>query len=473
MAERLAERVRDSRAGNGKQQQGGQVATTEDESVKKLIATVRSMTPQYKLAMGAVRGAQAEQLVRDAITAIRQQPKLAKCDQASVLGGLMTFAQLGLRPHTALGHGWLLPMRNHGRMQATLVIGYKGYVKLAYNASALRDVRARTVREGDPFDIEYGTAERLVHRPAPERGAPTGYYCVVNLANGGQVFHYRTQAEMEEHRDLYAMSREFDWSSGRPVQVLDRVTGRPIITGPWRDFFEQMAHKTEWLGCTPWIPMSADLELAVNADSTVRLDLNPTNRDAMVGDHPELEAADPDGAVPADVVEDGPDAAQDGRERIVVDSPAPDAPDAEAGPEGGAGAADDAVPDAVPGPAPDGASDPDPDDPYAVFAHLVAQQAGMRGDAAIVAAGNLAEYSGPPPAALDGFPAAVVTKATEVIRGWIEDPEVVASVRLLDCLPADSHPVWREIEAAHKKAAAQPSGGSPAKPTGSRSKGKT
>ena len=54
------------------------------------------------------KGVEAAQLVRDALTAVRTNPKLAECEPNSVLGSLMTCAQLGLRPGV-LGHAWLLP----------------------------------------------------------------------------------------------------------------------------------------------------------------------------------------------------------------------------------------------------------------------------------------------------------------------------------------------------------------------------
>src|ERR1700749_4366408 len=104
MAEGLKRRVREGRSNEG----GGTVAEISPDTA--LVKSIRDMEPQYKIAMGAIRGATADQLVRDAITLVRRNPDLLKCDQGSVLGGLMSFAQLGLRVGTPLGHGWLIPM---------------------------------------------------------------------------------------------------------------------------------------------------------------------------------------------------------------------------------------------------------------------------------------------------------------------------------------------------------------------------
>src|SRR5688572_6167430 len=116
MAEELRGRVRQAReAAKGQQQQGGgtvarRAAPAEGlvpreaaERVESLIGKVRKMQDAYADAMP--RREEAVRLVRDAITAVRLNPKLAECRVDSMLGGLMTFAQLGLRVGV-LGHGW-------------------------------------------------------------------------------------------------------------------------------------------------------------------------------------------------------------------------------------------------------------------------------------------------------------------------------------------------------------------------------
>ena len=125
-----------------------------------------------QFAMAAPRGIEAKQLVRDALTALRQNPELAECDPQSVLGGLMTMAQLGLRVGV-LGHGWLLPFRDWKTKQkkAQLVIGYQGLVELAYRSNKIKSLSARTVHANDHFRIEYGIDETLEHRPRPVTAA--------------------------------------------------------------------------------------------------------------------------------------------------------------------------------------------------------------------------------------------------------------------------------------------------------------
>ena len=142
---------------------------------------------EHQFALAAPRGVEARQIVRDAMTALSRTPKLAECTPSSVLGGLMTMAQLGLRVGV-LGHGWLLPFWNSkakwrdadgrertGAFEAQLIIGYQGLVELAHRSHQVASISARTVRANDHFDLEYGIDERLVHRPAvADRETPPG-----------------------------------------------------------------------------------------------------------------------------------------------------------------------------------------------------------------------------------------------------------------------------------------------------------
>lgn len=202
------------------------------EREKSIYDDVRDMEKQFALAMP--KGAEATQLVRDAITCIRATPKLLECERMSVLGSLMTCAQLGLRPGVGvLGHAYLLPFwdgksRSH---KAQLVIGYQGYVELAYRSGKVKSIAARTVYTNDVFEIEYGAAEdRWVHKPCIDgpRGEPRLFYAVGRTVDGGYYLtDPMTVADMERYRDKHATARRKDG----------------VIFGPWVDHFEGMAQK--------------------------------------------------------------------------------------------------------------------------------------------------------------------------------------------------------------------------------------
>ena len=233
---------------------------------------IRSMEQQFAMAMP--KGLEAAQLVRDALTALRQTPDLAKCSPQSVLGSLMTCAQLGLRPGV-LGHAWVLPFwdgksRTH---KAQLIVGYKGYVELAYRNPQVVSIIARTVYEGDTFDVAYGLEDELVHRPAMtgERAKPIAHYAIIKTSNGGRAFWVMTEDEVQAWKRRYAPTNR----AGK-------------VVGPWagnQDEYEAMARKTCLLRLAAWMPKSTELAYAMEVDNGVRTNVSPSANLADVTHH--------------------------------------------------------------------------------------------------------------------------------------------------------------------------------------------
>lgn len=248
---------------------------TTNNAAPTLSQQIVRMEDQFQMA--APRGIEAKQLVRDALTALRQNPELAECDPRTVLGGLMTMAQLGLRVGV-LGHGWLLPFRDWKTKtkQAQLIIGYQGLVELAYRSNKIKSLSARTVHANDHFRIEYGVEETLEHRPAPgDRGPVTGYYAVVRFQPAGHSFYYLTKAEAETYRDRYAMAK--------------KANGE--VVGPWKTEFDGMAKKTCVRQLAKFMPKGTDLSVALMVDDAVRVDIDPGMPAELVSSHIEQQTA--------------------------------------------------------------------------------------------------------------------------------------------------------------------------------------
>lgn len=263
---------------------GAAVATTEPPTLEKQI---RQSVTEFEMAMP--RGMEAAQLVRDALTALRRVPNLARCDKLSVLGSLMTCAQLGLRPNTPLGHAWVLPFWNRnaewtdeqgktrkGCYEAQLIIGYQGYRELVQRTGLVSTVIAHVVYKTDQFEVEYGLDERITHRPHldGDRGAAVGYYAIIRYTSGGYTLAYMSLSEAIAHRDRYAMARKDG-----------------VILGPWRDNFNEMALKTAFLRAAKWAPKSAEMAYAVEADGRIRVnttrELEAMAEGMRPGDEPE------------------------------------------------------------------------------------------------------------------------------------------------------------------------------------------
>ncbi|WP_336881469.1 recombination protein RecT [Rhodococcus globerulus] len=265
MARDLAARLNtQTNTANNAGSDAGTAVAQRPQAEMTLNDKIRSMEAEFQMAMP--RGTEATQLIRDAMTAIRQTPKLQQCDGQSVLGSLMTCAQLGLRPGV-LGHAWVLPYwdRNandkRGAYKAQLIIGYQGLVDLAYRSGQIASLSARTIFENDLYQVEYGLEEKLVHSPlmTGNRGNPVAYYAVVRLANGGSTFIVISHDDMVKHRDAYASAQK-----------------NGVVFGPWRDNFEGMAHKTCLRMLSKYMPKSTDMALAVANDGAVRVDLTPS-----------------------------------------------------------------------------------------------------------------------------------------------------------------------------------------------------
>jgi recombination protein RecT len=286
------------------QRNGGNGGTAEGQVEAKpvtLAQQVMEMRSHFQLAMP--RGTEAGQLVRDALTCLRTTRNLANCEADSVLGGLMTCAQLGLRPGVAaLGHAWLLPFWDkhagplHERTQqpmggfrAQLIIGYKGYTDLAYRHPKVISIASRVRYERDEFKIGFNLdGDYLEHKPYLDgpRGEPRNYYAIARLQGGYALTEPWSQADMQAHRDQYAMAK----------------TKKGEIVGPWADQFIEMARKTMIrVPLIKMIPISTELAVAISVDEGVRVDLtpdiDPTDvttpvAELEVGEQPPLENAE-------------------------------------------------------------------------------------------------------------------------------------------------------------------------------------
>lgn len=244
---------------------------TVAQATDNLQAKIRRMEQQFQLAMP--RGIEAVQLVRDALTCLQANPKLAECEHKSVLGSLMTCAQLGLRPGVSvLGQAYLLPFWDSklerpgggkGGHRAQLVIGYQGYVELAYRSGRIASLHARRVYTNDYFEIEYGAAEdKWVHRPYLDgpRGDVRLYYAVGRTVDGGyRITDPVSVADMRQYRDRHATAKNRNGE----------------VVGPWVDHFDAMADKTMIRTLMKLLPKSTEQQQAIAHDGGVRVDIAP------------------------------------------------------------------------------------------------------------------------------------------------------------------------------------------------------
>lgn len=238
--------------------------TTPAKSLKDLIESSAK-----ELGRALPEHMRPERIVRIALTCIRQTPELAKCTPESFLGALFTAAQLGVEP--IAGRAYLLPFNNakkkpdwtwHTVKECQFVMGYKGLVDLFYRHEKAVNLEWGIVREGDAFDFEKGTNSFLHHRPNKLKDAPVvGYWVMANLQGGGKPFHYMTEAECLEH----GMKHSKAW---------DKKNECFRDSSPWLKEKDSMCLKTVLVQLMKILPISVELQQAVEADESAR-DIRP------------------------------------------------------------------------------------------------------------------------------------------------------------------------------------------------------
>jgi recombination protein RecT len=192
-----------------------------------------------------------EKLLKLVLSAASRDKKLLACSPASIALAAMNASALGLEPNTPLGLAYLVPYERRARdpqtgewytaaVECQFIPGYRGMITLAIQSGAVQSISARLVYDGDDFVVEYGTAERVHHRPNLD-GSMTdeeivAVYAVAKLASGEVVFDVLSRAQVDRIRTRSKASK----------------------AGPWVTDYAEMARKTAVRRLAKYIPMSPD-----------------------------------------------------------------------------------------------------------------------------------------------------------------------------------------------------------------------
>ena len=200
------------------------------------LQTIQSLLDKSKTSIMAVlpRHVTIDKFMRMVVAAVSKTPELLDCTPRSIVLAAAQAAALGLEPNSPLGLAYLVPFKK----QAQFIPGYKGLIRLAYNSGEINWIQARVIYERDTYELDYGTDQRLVHRPflGGDAGPIVGVYSVVEMKGGAKLFEFMTLAEVEAIR--------------RRSQSAD--------SGPWRTDFSEMARKTVLRRHTKSLPLSEE-----------------------------------------------------------------------------------------------------------------------------------------------------------------------------------------------------------------------
>lgn len=214
-------------------------AAVVKKPAEKLAELIAKMTPE--LARALPKHLTGDRMARIVLTAIRVNPQLAECTQASFIGCVLSCAMLGLEPNTALGLAFLIPRKNNkrgGQLECSLQLGYQGMLELANRAGV--SVFAYVVREGDTFRYQLGMEPNIWHTPSedPDRESKpiTHGYAVAVLPDGRRSPTVLTKVQIEARRARSPAAND----------------------GPWVTDYEAMCLKTVVRAHFKWMPKSTE-----------------------------------------------------------------------------------------------------------------------------------------------------------------------------------------------------------------------
>lgn len=197
-----------------------------------------------------------------------KNPELLKCDKDSIARALKEAASYGLELNGTLGQAYLIPYNESVRnanggwdkvMTAHFQMGYKGLIALARRSNTIKTIAAECIYENDEFDCELASGRSIHHKMNifEERGNVIGYYCLVELTNGGEQFAVMSKKDAENFRDTYSKSY---------IMAKDKSTQN------WGKNFDAMALKTCVIKALKLCPISIEALEAVNKEELKDID---------------------------------------------------------------------------------------------------------------------------------------------------------------------------------------------------------
>ena len=230
----------------------GQKAKFQIKKIEKqptsVISVLNSDAFQNRMRQVLPEFLKPERIAGIAITELRNNQKLLQCDALSLVGAIIRAGQLGLDIDSMKGHAYLVPYKN----ECQLIVGYKGMLTLANRSGKLLSMEVQEVRENDEFEIEHGDNYGLRHKINPrraERGKIIGYYAYAHLSNGGKMFEYMDQEEINEIKACSKSSNSY--------------------SSPWLTFPVEMAKKTVVRRLCKYLALSPDMDGAIGLDEMV------------------------------------------------------------------------------------------------------------------------------------------------------------------------------------------------------------
>lgn len=229
----------------------GSAITPAVSNVRQEIEATKQLVSQYQDRVLNLMGRDVNRVERFMQTfsqALAMEPKLAKCSRASVVGGVLEIATLGLEPGV-LGQAWMIPFNNKGKLEATVVVGYRGFLELARRSGQVGAIAHGVVYEKDYWDWILGSNGHVDHRPSGEE-------------DRGKFVAAWAQAYIKGFE-----KPQFEVMLAREVNAIEK--GAPSARAsfsPWKSHRDEMRCKTVIRRLAKMLPMGAAMDRAVTID---------------------------------------------------------------------------------------------------------------------------------------------------------------------------------------------------------------
>lgn len=248
-------------------EQAQRALTNPVGSKDTLVSLLKGMSSQLEDVIPKTMGKYLtpERIIRTLTLATQRTPKLLECTGLSIMTSVMTAAELGLEVNSPLEHAYLVPRKNKHtqRMEAGLIIGYKGYLELARRTNAISSITAQVIHEGDVFDFNLASAEIPIHRIDLDKdsGPWQAAYCIAHFKDG-------------THSSPTLMKKK------EVLAIRDRSQARD--NGPWVTDIEEMAKKTAIRRARKLWPLSAEDQTILQKAEDVDSDRDEESSAAML-----------------------------------------------------------------------------------------------------------------------------------------------------------------------------------------------
>lgn len=218
------------------------VTNPRENAIIQFRSQLVSMTPEFANALPS--HIKPEKFQRVVMTVVQLQPDLLNCDRRSLFAACIKCAADGLVPD--------------GREAALVKFGgqvqympmFTGIQKRVRNSGEIASIQAHVIYEHDEFTWSQGIEAGVTHLPKfpGDRGKAIGAYAIAKFKDGSDP-----QIEV---MDAAAIER---------VRKVSKSSG----SGPWVQWWEEMARKTVFRRLSKWLPLDAETDAIMRRDDEV------------------------------------------------------------------------------------------------------------------------------------------------------------------------------------------------------------